>query len=378
MLYRFYTHVILTCKISFHIAGIQYQPQDHIYLDILRKINSMRTEKLTRYLESQIDGFTGPVKATKFSNGQSNPTYLLNASSGQYVLRRQPEGELLKSAHAVDREFRVINALRHSEVPVANAYHLCESRDIIGTMFFVMEYVDGRIFWDPALPELKPYQRNLLYEEMARVLSALHQIDISAVGLEGFGNAGNYFQRQLGRWTRQYESTETQSIVEMNTLIKWLNANLIEDDGQACLVHGDFRLDNLVFNFANLRCQAILDWELSTIGHPYSDIAYQCMQLRMKDTGIIPGLGKKDRTALGIPDENQYVELYCKHANISEIPNWPFYLAFSFFRFAAILQGVKKRALMGNASSTRATQLGELVQPLATMALDMLTTENRI
>lgn len=308
----------------------------------------------------------------KFSDGQSNPTYLLTATSGQYVLRRQPPGELLKSAHAVDREFRVIHALRDSEVPVARALHLCEDRGIIGSMFYLMSYEPGRIFWDPCLPELDKAERGEIYSEMNRVLAALHDVDVEAVGLGDFGRPGSYFERQVSRWSRQYRASEIEPIPAMDRLIEWLPQNLPQDDGMVSLIHGDFRIDNIVFDATRPRARALLDWELSTLGHPYADLAYQCMQWRMDRDCVVPGLGDSDRLALGIPSEQDYVAEYCERRGLAAIPDWNFYLVFGFFRFAAILQGVLKRAVDGNASSSKAYDYGALAPVLARQALELI------
>lgn len=329
-------------------------------------------QTLAEYLQDKIPGFSGPLTAEKFAGGQSNPTFKLTAGGKRYVLRRKPPGELLKSAHAVDREFRVINALANTDVPVAKAYHLCEDESIIGSMFYVMEYVDGRVLWDPSLPEQTPEQRRAIFTEMNRVLAALHSVDIQAVGLSDYGKPGNYFERQIGRWTKQYQASETEHCQEMETLIDWLPKNLPEDDGKVALVHGDFRLDNMMFAKDSETVLALVDWELSTLGHPYADLAYQCMQLRMANGTIMSGLGGLDREALGIPSEEEYVAQYCQRLGIANIDNWNFYLAFSFFRFAAILQGVKKRALDGNASNQRALEMGEFVLPLAKQAVALI------
>lgn len=323
------------------------------------------TSTLGRYLEAQVDGFKGPLTATKFAGGQSNPTFLIAAASGNYVLRRKPPGELLKSAHAVDREYQVIAALSPTQVPVAKVYHLCQDDTVIGSMFYLMEYIDGRVFWDPALPEATPATRTAIYTEMNRVLAALHSVDIDAVGLSDYGRPGNYFERQISRWSSQYRASETETIPQIEQLIQWLTANMPTDDGKVALAHGDFRLDNMMFAHNSTKVLALVDWELSTLGHPYADLAYQCMQLRMPATGVMPGLGNIDRSALGIPTEDEYLAMYCQHMGLSHIPHWNFYLAFSFFRFAAILQGVKKRALEGNASSPKALAMGQLVKPLA-------------
>tara|TARA_B110000858_G_scaffold3502_1_gene4059 strand:+ start:31573 stop:32631 length:1059 start_codon:yes stop_codon:yes gene_type:complete len=325
------------------------------------------SQKLARYLEQHVPGFKGPLTAKKFSGGQSNPTFLIESDSGRYVLRRKPPGELLKSAHAVDREFKVISALAQTDVPVARAYHLCEDDSIVGSMFYLMEFIDGRVMWDPMLMDETADGRTAIYTEMNRVLVALHSVKIEEVGLSDYGKPSNYFERQIGRWSKQYRAAETETVAGMETLMSCLPANMPADDGRLALVHGDFRLDNMMFHPSQPRVLALVDWELSTLGHPFADIAYQCMQLRMEHDCIMPGLGGVDREALGIPSEQQYVELYCQRMGLDGIPHWNFYLAFSFFRFVSILQGVKKRALDGNASNERALQLGELVKPLAAM-----------
>jgi len=340
-------------------------------------VEQLDTERLQAYLKQHLPEFSGPMSASKFSGGQSNPTFKLQTGAGTYVLRRQPPGKLLKSAHAVDREFRVMQALAGSEVPVPNVLHLCEDRDVIGSMFYLMEYCDGRIFWDAALPELDNTQRADFYEEMNRVLAALHSVDIDAACLSDYGRPGNYFERQFGRWQGQYRASELQTIPAMDQLIQWLGDHIPEDDGRVALVHGDYRLDNIMFHPTESRAIAVLDWELSTLGHPFADLAYQCMQLRMPaESGNISGLMNVDRERLGIPSEKDYVARYCERMGIDRIDNWAFYLAFSFFRLAAIIQGVAKRAHDGNASSKNAANLGALVEPLAMMALDVIDTES--
>lgn len=330
---------------------------------------------LGAYLNQSIPDFSGPVTSKKFSGGQSNPTYLLTAGSGEYVLRRKPPGQLLKSAHAVDREFRVMQALSASVVPVPRTFHLCTDESIIGSVFFVMEHVRGEIYWDPALPGLSASERRATYLEMCRVLAALHQVDVDAVGLTDFGRPGDYFARQINRWTQQYLSSQTEQITEMDALIDWLPANLPADDGRVALVHGDYRLDNMIFRPGKIEIAALLDWELSTLGHPLADLAYQCMQLRMDPGKHLSGLNGIDRAALGIPSEQEYVARYCEHRGLDRIDNWPFYLAFSFFRFAAILQGVKKRAIDGNASSAVALEYAKLIRPLAEKGLAAISEE---
>jgi len=334
--------------------------------------DQLDTAALGSYLAQYVPQIGRLRRFKKFSDGQSNPTYLLDTSSGQFVLRRQPPGELLKSAHAVDREFRVIEALRNSAVPVARAIHLCRNPEIIGSMFFLMSYEAGRIFWEPSLPELAPADRGAVYQEMNRVLAALHDIDVEAVGLADFGKPGNYFERQVSRWSRQYRASEAEPIPEMDRLIEWLPRNLPPDDTKVSLIHGDYRIDNIIFETGQPRAQALLDWELSTLGHPYADLAYQCMQWRMPRDCILPGFGNADREALGIPSEQEYVMQYCERRGLEPISDWNFYLVFGFFRFAAILQGVLKRALDGNASSPKALEYGALAPVLARQALSLI------
>lgn len=335
-------------------------------------VQHLNTEALTPYLEAEIEGFRGPIKATKFSGGQSNPTFLLEAASGSYVLRRQPPGQLLKSAHAVDREFRVLKALANTPVPVARAIHLCENKDIIGSMFYIMSFEDGQIFWNPALPEVDQSNRVGYFQELVRILADLHKVDVNAVGLGDYGKPGNYFERQINMWTSQYRASQTDKLPAMEALLAWLPTNCPADDGQISLVHGDFRLDNIMFDKGQPRGRAVLDWELSTLGNPLADLAYFCMCLRLPGKGLIPGLAGLNRAELGIPDEDHIVALYCKLRGIEGISNWTFYLAFSFFRLAAIAQGVLKRALDGNAASDKAMAVGKMTEPLAQMAMNIV------
>jgi aminoglycoside phosphotransferase (APT) family kinase protein len=328
-------------------------------------------DDLTRYLTAHVSGFQGPLSVEKFSGGQSNPTFLLKAQSGSYVLRRQPPGALLKSAHAVDREFRVLSALGRTPVPVARAYHLCEDRDVIGSLFYVMSYEDGRIFWNPALPEVPVEERASIYDALLRTMAALHDVDIDEAGLSDYGRPGNYFSRQIDVWTKQYRAAQTEPLEAMESLIEWLPAHCPTEAGKPSLVHGDFRIDNLIFMRDAPQVRAVLDWELSTLGNPLADIAYFCMCLRLPPSGHIAGLDGLDRAALGVPDEASIVERYCELRGIASIENWNFYLAFSFFRLAAIAQGVKKRALSGNASNEKARQVGEMAGVLAKMGIDL-------
>jgi len=336
-------------------------------------VDQLDIDVLQPYLEAHVAGFRGPMRAEKFAGGQSNPTFRVTAQSGDYVLRRQPPGELLKSAHAVDREFRVLRALADTAVPVARVYHLCEDRSVIGSMFYVMEFCDGRIFWNASIPEVDKAERSAIYDEMNRVLAELHKVDVDAVGLGDYGKPGNYFQRQYDRWSGQYRASELGRIEPMEALMSWLGEHLPDDDGRIALVHGDYRLDNLVFDRDAPRAIALLDWELSTLGHPFADVGYLCMQLRMPEkTGSISGLRGKDLTALGIPDEAEYVARYCERVGIDGIDNFGFYVAFSFFRLAAIVQGVAKRAVDGNASNKNAARLGQFVEPLSRYALEVI------
>ncbi|WP_419912008.1 phosphotransferase family protein [Hoeflea sp.] len=334
--------------------------------------NDLDIQPLNTELEAGIAGFSGLREARKFNTGQSNPTYLLIADSGQYVLRAKPPGQLLKSAHQVDREFRVMGALKGSGVPVPDMLYLSDEDSSIGRMFFVMNYLDGRIFWQPELPECELSERRPIYDAMNAVLACLHDVDPAAVGLADFGKPGNYFERQLSRWTKQYRASETQTISDMDALILWLEANMPPDDGAISLVHGDYRIDNMIFAPDRPDVLAVLDWELSTLGHPLADLAYQCMQWRLPHDSGFRGLGGLDRTALGLPSEEDYVAAYCRRRNIDAINNWPFYLAFSFFRLAAILQGVLKRALDGNASNPkRAKEMSVAVPVMAHMAMEI-------
>ena len=323
-----------------------------------------------RYLAAHLPGFRGPLRAEKFSVGQSNPTFRLDSPSGTLVLRRKPPGVLLKSAHAVDREFRVQKALAGSDVPVARMHLLCEDEGVIGAMFYVMDFQPGRHFMEPTLAELSPDQRGAVFDEMNRVLAALHSVDCEAAGLGDFGRPGSYFARQIGRWTKQYRASETETLADMDALIGWLEANLPEDDGRVGLVHGDCRIDNLIFEAGGPRIAAVLDWELSTLGHPFSDLAYQCMQWRMPVGEEGRGLAGIDRRAHGIPTEDEYVEAYCRRMDFAGIPGFDFCLAFSFFRMAAIVQGVLRRGLEGNASNPeRAVRMGRFVPEYARMGL---------
>ncbi len=333
--------------------------------------SQLDTEAVAAWLSQNLDGFSGPLKAEKFEGGQSNPTFALTSPSGEYVLRRKPPGVLLKSAHAVDREFRVQKALAGSDVPVAQMLVLCEDDAVIGSAFYVMQRVQGRNFDDPRLQELDAPQRSAIFDQMNRVLAAIHSVDIDAAGLADYGPEGNYFERQIGRWTKQYRASETETVPAMDKLIDWLAHNTPEDDGKRTLVHGDYRLDNLLFAPDATDCVAVLDWELSTIGHPYADLAAVIMQWQMPPGGAGRGLQGVDRAALGIPSDQDFIAAYCQRMGLPGIARFGFYLAFCFFRMAAIIQGVKKRGLEGNASDPeRAAKMGTYVPLFANAGLE--------
>jgi len=321
----------------------------------------MDFKKVSDYLEAHIEGFSGPIEADKTPTGQSNPTYILTTPSGKYVLRAKPPGKLLKSAHAVDREFRVLKALHGQGLPVPLPYILCEDENIAGSMFYLMAFSEGENYGDPRLPELTPESRTVVYDAMNKGLVAVHSVDLAKAGLQDYGPSGSYFERQLGRWSKQYAASSTGDIAAMDQLIAWLAAHMPEDDGVVTLVHGDWRIDNLLFDSKTNKLTAILDWELSTLGHPLADLGAQLMQWAMPVGAEGRGLAGVDRAALGIPSDEAYVASYAARMGI-EIPDMRFYVAFSFFRMAAILQGVKKRALDGNASNpAKGLELGKYV-----------------
>jgi aminoglycoside phosphotransferase (APT) family kinase protein len=327
--------------------------------------------RVAAWMARQVPGFAGPVRAEKFAVGQSNPTYRLRAASGDYVLRRKPLGPILKSAHAVDREFRVLRALAGTGVPVPHVLALCEDDGVLGSMFYVMEHVTGRNLIDPSLPGETVAGRAALMAEMSRVLAAIHEVDIAAAGLLDFGAPGNYYTRQLGRWTKQYRASETEPLADMEALILWLEGAMPVDDDQRTLVHGDYRIDNLLFATEGASCVAVLDWELSTLGHPYADLAGVLMQWQLPPGTEGRGLAGVDRAALGLPSDDAFVAQYCAQRGIDGIDGLGFYVAFAFFRMAAILQGVKKRALDGNAANPdKALKLGAFVPRFAALGLE--------
>ena len=321
---------------------------------------------LERYLRTRIEGFAGPVAIGQFKGGQSNPTYRIDAGGERYVLRRKPPGKLLPSAHAVEREYRVITALASTDVPVARTYCLCEDETVIGTPFYVMDFVAGRVFWDPTLPGMTPGERHAIFDELNRVIASLHCVDPAAVGLADYGKPGNYFARQIDRWSRQYKASETERIDAMDRLIEWLPPNIPPDD-RTSIVHGDYRLDNVIFHPAEPRILAVLDWELSTLGHPLADLSYHTMTWRLS-ADEFRGLRGVDLDSRGIPSETVYLDRYLERTGATARPSdaeWSFYLAYNMFRLAAILQGVMARALAGNAASARAVDAGKRARPVA-------------
>jgi len=337
----------------------------------VREAHRFDERALDIYLQDNLPGYRGPLAVQQFEGGQSNPTFLLTAGEGKkYVLRKKPPGKLLPSAHQVDREFRVMKALEKSDVPVPEMYLLCEDENIIGTTFFVMQYVQGRLLEDITLPDMTPDERRAIYFDMVRVLAALHSVDYPALGLENYGKPGNYFIRQIGRWSKQYVAAKTDEIPSMERLMAYLPANVPADD-TSCIVHGDYRMGNMLFHPAEPKVAALLDWELSTLGHPLGDLGYCCM---FYHSGIVGRAGLDSRTGPdgGIPTEEEFLAEYCRLSGRCSIPNWNFYLAFSFFRLASILQGVYKRGIMGNASSTEAIERGRMAREIADLAWALL------
>ncbi len=336
------------------------------------------TEALGVYLKQHLDGFNGPLEVEIFKGGQSNPTYKLITLGASYVMRAKPGpvAKLLPSAHAVEREFRVMQGLQGTAVPVPKMFCLCEDESVIGRAFYVMEFVEGRVLWDQALPGMTPVQRGEIYDEMNRVIAALHKVDFVERGLASYGKPGNYFERQIGRWSKQYQASITQPIAEMDSLMQWLPANIpasARDEGMVSIVHGDFRLDNLLFHPAQPRVLAILDWELSTLGHPLADFSYHCMAWHIPP-GTFRGIGGLDVASLGIPTEAQYIAKYCERIGVTTPEalkaDWNFYLAYNLFRLAAILQGIAKRVEAGTASSAQAVSSAAGAPVLAKMAWD--------
>ena len=318
---------------------------------------------LLRFMREHVAGFEGDLTVEQFRGGQSNPTFLLTAGARGYVLRRKPPGILLPSAHAVDREYRVISALHGSGVPVAKTFALCMDESVLGTAFYIMDFVRGRVLWDPSLPGASREERAAIFDELNRVIAQLHSVDYVAAGLADYGKQGSYLERQIGRWTKQYRASETERIESMENLIAWLPANIPGGD-ETTIVHGDYRLDNVIFHPTEPRVLAVLDWELSTLGHPLADFAYHCMTWRLNQAEF-RGMRDLDFAAVGIPTEEQYVEAYCRRTGRSGIENWDFYMAFNMFRLAGILQGIMGRVVAGTASSQHAIDSGKRAKPMA-------------
>ena len=334
------------------------------------------TAALERWLQPRLSGFAGPLTVEMFKGGQSNPTYKLITPQRNYVMRAKPGpvAKLLPSAHAIEREFRVMSALQGTDVPVAQMHVLCEDEAVIGRAFYVMECVDGRVLWEQSLPGMDRAQRGAFYDEMNRVMAALHSVKPDAIGLGDYGKPGNYFERQIGRWSKQYQASITQPIPEMDQLMEWLPQNIpamARDESRVSVVHGDFRLDNLMFHPTEPRVLAVLDWELSTLGHPLADFSYHCMSWHIPP-GMFRGINGLNLADLGIPSEDDYISRYCERTGIAQPEalkaDWNFYLAYNMFRLAAILQGIAKRVEAGTASSEQAVKSAAGARPLAEMA----------
>jgi len=324
--------------------------------------------RLEEYLEAHVTGFRGPLEVREFKGGQSNPTYRLTSPSGALVMRRKPPGVLLPSAHAVDREYRIISALNQVDFPVPRAHVLCQDETVVGTAFYIMECVEGRVMWDSLLPGQERDERRAIYDSMNEVLVRLHTIDFAALGLEDFGRPGNYFARQIGRWSKQYRASETERIPEVDRLMEWLPDN-IPDDDSISIVHGDYKLDNMITHPNEPRIIAVLDWELCTLGHPLGDLTYQLSQRRTPG-GKFEGLDDERLLDLGIPTEAEYVDTYCRRVGRAPIESLDFYLAYNLFRTAAILQGIAGRVRDGTAASEHAREMARNVRPLAQRAME--------
>ena len=334
------------------------------------------TEALTAWLSQHVQGFAGPLRVEMFKGGQSNPTYQLITPARSYVMRSKPGpvARLLPSAHAIEREYAVMRGLAGSDVPVPQMLALCEDESIIGRAFYIMEFMAGRVLWDQSLPGMSVLERGAIYDEMNRVIAALHSVDYAARGLGGYGKPGNYFERQIGRWSKQYQASITEPIAEMDRLMQWLPKHMpasARDESRVSIVHGDYRLDNLMFHPTEPRAIAVLDWELSTLGHPLADFAYHCMSWHIP-AALSRGIGGLDIAALGIPQEADYIRRYCQRTGIQDVDSlhadWNFYLAYNMFRIAAILQGIAKRVEAGTAASAQAKAAGATARPMAELA----------
>ncbi|QXL84978.1 phosphotransferase [Comamonas sp. NLF-1-9] len=333
-------------------------------------------QALADWAAAHVPEFAGPVQAALFKGGQSNPTYLLSTPGARYVMRSKPApvAQLLPSAHAIEREYRVMQALAATDVPVPRMLALCEDESVIGRAFYLMEHMQGRVLWDQSLPGMAPAERGAVYDEMNRVIAALHRVDFATLGLADYGRPGNYFERQIGRWSKQYRASVTEPITEMDRLMDWLPAHMPEsarDESRVAIVHGDYRLDNLMFHPTEPRVIAVLDWELSTLGHPLADFAYHCMSWHIP-AALSRGIAGLDLAALGIPQERAYIQRYCERTGVRDTDglhaDWNFYLAYNMFRIAAILQGIAKRVQAGTAASSQAQAAGAQARPMAELA----------
>jgi aminoglycoside phosphotransferase (APT) family kinase protein len=331
-----------------------------VQLTPVREAHQFDEAALAGYLAANVPDYQGPLEVSQFEGGQSNPTFLLQTGNHRYVLRKQPPGELLPSAHQVDREYRVMKALQETNVPVPIMYCLCDDADVIGTKFYVMEMVEGRLFTEALLPVLSPAERNAIYLDLARVMANLHRVDVAEVGLSEFGRPGNYYERQIGRWSKQYQASKTEQIDAMDQLMEWLPAN-IPAQTKTVIAHGDFRLGNMLIHPTEPHIVAVLDWELSTLGDGLADLGYVCQDYHA-DAYFSEGLSSADLESLGIPTESEFVAEYCRHAELDQIDNWLFYVIYNMFRSAGIIQGVYKRGLDGNASSERAVEYKEVAR----------------
>lgn len=344
--------------------------QSDVELTAVREGHQFDERVLQEYLQQHVEGYSGKLTVRQFEGGQSNPTFQLLAGGKRYVMRKQPPGELLPSAHMVDREYRVMAALAETPVPVPKMYCLCEELDIIGTKFYVMEMIEGRVYTETTLPSQTPAERRSIYLDLARVLAELHKVDIEAVGLQSFGKPGNYYQRQVGRWSKQYVASKTDELPDMDLLMEWLPANMPADTPPV-VVHGDYRLGNTILHPTEPRIVAVLDWELSTLGDGLADLGYLCQDYH-GDSYNDEGLASADLDALGIPQEQEMLDTYCRHAGRDGIDNWLFYIVYNMFRSAAIIQGVYKRGLDGNASSAKALEYKDAARLRSQRAVQLL------
>jgi aminoglycoside phosphotransferase (APT) family kinase protein len=331
---------------------------DVVIIDVLPQ-HRLDEAALWQYLQQHLEDFSQPARLRQFQGGQSNPTYLIETPLKKFVLRKKPPGKLLPSAHLIEREYRILRALPGTEVPVPRAHLLCEDSGIIGTPFYVMDHVEGRVITNVTLPNLTPSERRAIYTDYARVAAKLHAVDYKACGLTDFGKPEGYVARQVDRWTKQYLASKTEENSDMTTLIAWLSSHLPANE-ETAIVHGDYRIGNTILDRNEPRIIAVLDWELATLGHPLSDLAYACMYYRIPTGGEgSGGLAGTDIAAAGIPSEQEFIEMYCRFSGRERIADWPFFLAFAYFRMAAITQGVYARALQGNAADRRAIMYGE-------------------